>query len=128
MHRLMSSSTLLLLHGHGNEVWSTMGDLNFATGQREPLPYHHYLEAVRRLHLTSRQIQHLQLMQRQFDRMTRQQHQAGQRLVRLSNNSLSLQAAVAGSMSGWASDLISNPVMISGNQVGVPSIWKCGVA
>jgi len=103
MQDINKTIAMLNLHdgsaGHGSHAMASTGDLNFVTGQRETPPSNHYLQACRRLQLTSRQVQHLQLMHRQFNRMAQQQNQAGQQLVALSNNSFSLLTTTAGRMS-----------------------------
>jgi len=74
---IMKTIAMLHLHdgsaGHGSHALASTGDLNFVTGQRETPPSNHYLLAARRLQLTSRQVQHLRLMHRQFNRMAQQQ-------------------------------------------------------
>jgi len=103
MEDALTMIAMLQLHdksaGHGSQAMVSTGDLNFATGKRETPPSNHYLLAARRLQLTSRQVQHLRLMHRQFNRMAQQQNQAGQQLVALSNNSFSLLTTTAGRMS-----------------------------
>ena len=102
MREVLKVVGMLMLYGSGSGTHfiMRMAGINYATGQQESPPSNHYLQAVRRLHLTPRQVQHFQLMRKQFDRMARAQNQAGHQLLGLSSNSFNPQAAAVSGMSG----------------------------
>lgn len=81
MHDAVLSAVVLLLHSCGGLL--QLNTMNLATGQPCTPPLSHYLKAAQRLHLNSRQVQHLQLLLKQYNRMTKQQYEAGTQLVSL---------------------------------------------
>jgi len=88
MHDAVLAAVVLLLHSCGPLL--QLSTMNVATGQPCTPPLSHYLKAAERLHLTSRQVQHLQLLLKQYNRMTKQQYEAGTRLVSLLADSFGL--------------------------------------
>lgn len=77
---------------HAPNIAFQLTAINLTTGQPSTPPAGHFLQAARRLQLTPRQVRHLCLILKQYNRMTRQRAQAGQQLVDLSADSLNLQA------------------------------------
>lgn len=96
---IVRTSNLLLLHAP--HALMAVASTNVATG----LPVsaltttNHYASAVRRIRLTSRQVQHFQIMLQQYNRMTQQQAREGQQLLEKSENSLTLQSSLSGAPS-----------------------------
>lgn len=77
---------------HAPHIAFQLTAINLMTGQPSTPPAGHFLQAARRLQLTPRQVRHLRLILKQYNRMTRQRAQAGRQLVDLSADSLTLQA------------------------------------
>lgn len=77
---------------HAGPAMVNAASRNLMTGETTTPPSSHYAHAVHRLRLTSRQVQHFQLMLQQYNRITQQQAHAGQELVGLSENSFSLSS------------------------------------
>jgi hypothetical protein len=100
INSIVQISNLMVLHtGH---ALTSAGTTHILTGQAlqaSSLQSSHYASAVRRLRLTSRQVLHFRMMLQQYNRITQQQARAGQQLVGLSENSLSLQASLSGAPS-----------------------------
>jgi len=114
-------AVLLLNNVH---AMASLGNLNLATGEICTPPDNHYLQAVRRLRLTSRQVLHLQLMLKQYNRMARAQNRAGQQVVCMSNNSFSLQACLSSSTRMQATSSVGGASVNSG--LGNPATADLG--
>jgi hypothetical protein len=97
LEEISQISTLLVLHARPAMI--AAATTHIPTGQASTLPTSHYACAVRRLRLTSRQVQHFRVMLHQYNRITQQQARAGQQLVGMSEDSFSLQTSLSGAPS-----------------------------
>lgn len=88
----LSVGALLL---HNPNVLFDQNVINLETGERAVPPISHFMAAAQRLRLTSAQVQQLQLMLKQYNRLSRQQHEAGRQLLGLSEQSCSVLSAAA---------------------------------
>lgn len=114
-------AVLLLFNTH---AMASLGHLNLATGEICTPPANHYLQAARRLRLTSRQVRHLQLMLKQYNRMAQVHNRAGQQVVCMSNNSFNLQACLSSSTSMQATSSVEGASVNPG--LGNPATTDLG--
>jgi hypothetical protein len=97
LEEISQITNLLVLHARPALI--AAATTHIPTGQASTLPTSHYACAVRRLRLTSRQVQHFRVMLQQYNRITQQQARAGQQLVGMSEHSFSLQTSLSGAPS-----------------------------